>query len=60
MTGKAKPVAVRLPLADIAKLDQIALHTCRTRAGVVQLLVMLAKETGLRDVQIVETEEHAA
>ena len=49
-----KPVSVRLPLADIAKLDRIAEHTCRTRADVVRLLVTLAEETGMRDVQLAE------
>jgi predicted DNA-binding protein len=47
-----KPVAVRLPLADIAKLDRIAAHTCRTRADVMRLLVVLAEETGVRDVEL--------
>jgi predicted DNA-binding protein len=47
-----RPVSVRLPLADIAKLDRIAQHTCRTRADVVRLLVVLAAETGVPDVQL--------
>jgi predicted DNA-binding protein len=49
---ETKPVAVRLPLADVAKLDRIAEHTCRTRADVMRLLVMLAEETGVRDVHL--------
>jgi predicted DNA-binding protein len=57
-----KPVSVRLPLADIAKLDRIAEHTRRTRADVVRLLVTLAEETGVPDVQLAQGlgADHAA
>jgi hypothetical protein len=49
---ETKPLSVRLPLADIEKLDRIAQHTRRTRADVVRLLVVLAEETGVPDVQL--------
>jgi predicted DNA-binding protein len=51
---ETKPVSVRLPVSDIAKLDRIAQHTRRTRADVVRLLVVLAEETGVPDVQLTQ------
>lgn len=48
-----KPIAVRLPLADITKLDAIAARTCRTRADLLRLLVAMAESSGVPDVRFV-------
>jgi predicted transcriptional regulator len=56
------PVTVRMPLADVAKLDRIAHKTHRTRANLIKHLVALADETGLQDVRLtpIAGEDHAA
>jgi predicted DNA-binding protein len=52
MVGDTKPIAVRMPLADIAKLDHMAERTGRTRAQVVRRLVHLAEDTAQEDIRV--------
>ncbi len=64
MSKKTYPVTVRLPLADVDKLDLLAERTGRTRANVLRLLVTMAQDTTLQDICLAgtpgEVGDHAA